>query len=116
MSLDPIIDRATYLALQDSMGADFMDELVASYLNDTPTQIAALRNALETSDAEVFRRAAHSIKSTSLNFGALPLANKARELENRGRDGQLEGADTEVDALAEAFALVRGELEALKHE
>ena len=116
MSHDPIIDKSTYFALRDSMGAEFMDELVDTYLNDTPNQITALRDALHKGDAEVFRRAAHSIKSTSLNFGAVPLADKARELENRGRDGRLDGAGSEVDSLSQAFALVREQLEALKNE
>lgn len=108
-----MIDRRIYDALQVSMGADFMPELVEAYLEDTPSQIAALRQALVRGEAEPFRRAAHSIKSTSKNFGAQALAEMALELEIMGREARLEGAGPKLDALAAAFAQVRDELKEL---
>ena len=111
-----LIDRAAYDALSHSMGPDFMPELVEAYLEDTPVQIAALRRALASGEAETFRRAAHSIKSTSKNFGASSLAEQARELEILGREARLEGAGSLLDALEAVFEQVRVELKELNLE
>jgi HPt (histidine-containing phosphotransfer) domain-containing protein len=89
------------------MGEDFIQELVAAYLEDTPVQLDRLRQALQDGDAEVFRRSAHTIKSTSLNFGAQVLADRARALEETGRSGNLEGSLDRIEELGATFEEVR---------
>ena len=70
MNPPSVIDLATFEALKDSMGADFIHELVQAYLEETPQLLSKLQQALARQDCEVFRQAAHSIKSTSNSFGA----------------------------------------------
>jgi HPt (histidine-containing phosphotransfer) domain-containing protein len=111
-----IIDRTTYTLLQETVGNEFLAELVASYLDDTPLQITKLREALTAGDVDAFRRAAHSIKSTSLNFGALQFAEQARRLEYLGRDSRLEAVGSGLDDLAATFSIVQNELMMLEHE
>ena len=69
---DPIIDAATFAELQARAGADFVDELVDTFLEEAPQMLAELRaaQALGPAGAERFRRAAHSLKSNGLTFGA----------------------------------------------
>ena len=80
----PAIDRATFDALKETTGAEFVLELVDTFLQEAPAMLDELRHALAAKDADKFRRAAHSLKSNSNTFGALTLGAMARELELAG--------------------------------
>jgi HPt (histidine-containing phosphotransfer) domain-containing protein len=80
------IDKTVYTQLQDTAGAEFAAELVDTFLEEAPRMLAELRSARAASDAERFRRTAHSLKSNSNTFGASKLAALARELELKGLD------------------------------
>ena len=91
--LSPTIDTTIFAELQDTAGADFVAELVDTFLDEAPTMLAEMRAALSSGSspsspsgqaAAAFRRAAHSLKSNSQTFGALPLAELARALELGG--------------------------------
>jgi histidine phosphotransfer protein HptB len=94
---EPVIDQAVYAELQDTAGAEFVAELVDTFLEEAPGMLAELRSARADAHAERFRRAAHSLKSNSNTFGALRLGVLARELELRGLDAD---PARDVDALA----------------
>ena len=79
-----IIDAATWAELEQTAGADFMGELVQTFLDEAPDLLQALRDAHTAGDADAFRRNAHSLKSNGLTFGALGFAAKARALELGG--------------------------------
>jgi histidine phosphotransfer protein HptB len=115
MSVQSIIDPATFEALKDAMGADYINELVQVYFEETPQLLSKLLGALAQQDCEEFRRAAHSIKSTSNSFGALELGALAKELEMLGKEARLEGAADKVDALEREYAAVQKRLEELCH-
>lgn len=104
MSVDAVIDQRTYDDLVATVGSDFIDELVATYLEETPTLLVALRAAFQRSDVEGFRRAAHSIKSSSASLGALRLSAQARALEILGKQGKLDGVEDDLDALEAEYA------------
>ena len=105
-----LIDQSTFSSLVESMGEDFIHELVAAYLEDTPLQLNRLRQALQEGDADAFRRSAHTIKSTSLNFGAQLLADQARALEETGRSETLDGSLDRIEELGATFEQVLSEL------
>jgi histidine phosphotransfer protein HptB len=107
MKPGPIIDSQTYEQLEAEMGADFMSELVDTYLKDTIRLMVELRQALSDQDAERFRRAAHTIKATSSTFGAVQLGASARELEMLGKENKLAEAAARMEPLAEQFECVR---------
>ena len=75
------INLQVFTDLQDSTGADFVVELVSSFLEDAPKLLAELERSASSGDASAFRRAAHSLKSNSSTFGAMGLSALARELE-----------------------------------
>jgi HPt (histidine-containing phosphotransfer) domain-containing protein len=89
------IDPATFAELEESAGADFVRELVQTFLEEAPVMLKALREAQAAGDADAFRRNAHSLKSNGLTFGALALGAQARALELGG----LQAAEPPSDAL-----------------
>jgi HPt (histidine-containing phosphotransfer) domain-containing protein len=95
------IDPATFAELQDTAGADFVADLVATFVDEeAPQMLAELRAARAEGAAERFRRAAHSLKSNANTFGALPLGELARALELGG----LPADDAPLAALEAAYA------------
>lgn len=78
------IDTATYADLSEAMGADFVVELVHTFLEDAPNMIASLKQGVSEGDSDAYRRAAHSIKSNAEVFGATSLAAHARQMELSG--------------------------------
>ncbi|MBS0319989.1 MAG: Hpt domain-containing protein [Proteobacteria bacterium] len=77
----PAVDEATFKALEQTTGAEFVKELVGTFLAEAPGMIASLRAARDAHDIERFRRTAHSLKSNANTFGATLLAARARALE-----------------------------------
>ena len=57
----PAIDLPTFTELQETAGADFVAELVGTFLEEAPRMLAELRSALAARSADAFRRAAHSL-------------------------------------------------------
>jgi HPt (histidine-containing phosphotransfer) domain-containing protein len=80
----PPIDAATFADLQDSAGADFVAELVDTFLEEAPRMLAELRSAATTGKPDALRRTAHSLKSNANTFGANRLGVLAREIELNG--------------------------------
>ena len=111
----PTIDQATFEKLKNDVGAGFVGELIETYCAETPQLIDKLQHALSVKDAEAFRQAAHSIKSTSNTFGALSLGELAKELEVQGRAGDLTGAPEKADRLAAEYDRVQQALKDLNH-
>jgi HPt (histidine-containing phosphotransfer) domain-containing protein len=103
------IDWGTYDALLKMTGDDheFVDDLIDTYLSDAVDQLAALDAAIGAADAAALTRPAHSLKSSSVNVGALDLGRVGRELEEQGRDGRLEGAAERVSHAHHQFEGVR---------
>ena len=81
---ESLIDKAIFAALQDAAGAEFVNELVGTFLEEAPVMLAELRSAQTSGTADAFRRAAHSLKSNSHTFGATRLGELARDLELGG--------------------------------
>jgi len=108
----PTIDPATFRALQDAAGADFVVELVHTFLEEAPAMMADLRAALAAGEAERFRRAAHSLKSNSNTFGAFALGEIARDLELSGLARVAERAEP-LSLLAAEYERVAASLQEL---
>ena len=79
-----LIDMDVFNELKDAAGEDFVGELVGTFFEEAPGMLADLRAAQAVQNKDAFRRAAHSLKSNSNTFGALRLAEMARDLELGG--------------------------------
>ena len=113
MTINEAIDRAVLDELLDSLGGDreFLAELLDTFYDDTPQQLETIRQGLSSGDAEVVRRAAHSIKSNSATFGAMHLHGLCKALEDKGKVGDLEGAAELTAAIEEEYQRVKSELQ-----
>ena len=112
---DTTIDRPTFENLKATAGADFVQELVETFLSEAPRMLDELRSALAASDAERFRRTAHSLKSNSNPFGALTLGSMAKSLELGGLAAARAGDGKPLSQLASEYARVARALSDLKH-
>jgi HPt (histidine-containing phosphotransfer) domain-containing protein len=82
--MNSAIDAARFADLQATAGADFVVELIDTFLHEAPGLLAELRAARADGDADRYRRAAHSLKSNGNTFGATALGAQAREIELGG--------------------------------
>jgi HPt (histidine-containing phosphotransfer) domain-containing protein len=104
-----IIDTAVFAELQETAGADFVVELVDTFIVEAPQMLAELRSAQQAASAERFRRAAHSLKSNGATFGASRRTEMARALELGG----LTGDAAPIDAIEAEFVRVAAALKEL---
>jgi len=110
----PTIDRATFEDLEQTAGAEFVTELVDTFLVEAPRMLDELRRALAANEVDKFRRTAHSLKSNSNTFGALTLGAMARELELSGMD-PAKANDAKLDAVAAEYSKVAAALAELRN-
>ena len=111
-----VIDREVFDNLLEAVDGDseFLAELLDTYFTDTPQQFTAMDNALASGNADEFRRAAHSLKSNSANFGAMDLSQKAKILEDMGKNGVLDTADEALEDAESEYAKVKMALEVIQ--
>jgi len=91
-SIEEHVDMATLDMLKEVMEDGFVN-LLETYINDSKVRLDDLQNALAAGDGEAVRRAAHSLKGSSGNLGANRMAALCLDVENRGKDDQLDGLD-----------------------
>ena len=61
----PVIDPATFAELQDSAGADFVAELVGTFLEETPALLVGPAQARQVGDADWFAALSHAYASAA---------------------------------------------------
>lgn len=116
MSERAVIDHEALNMLLEAVGGDtaFLTELIDAYFVDTLELLATMRRSLATKDAQELQRAVHSLKSNSANFGAHTLTGLCRELEERGKDNRLAGADALIDQIEMEYSRVERSLQAAR--
>jgi histidine phosphotransfer protein HptB len=112
---EPTIDRAIFDELKEAAGAEFVMELVDTFLAEAPAMLDELRRSFAARDADVFRRTAHSLKSNSNTFGAHGLGAMAKELELGGLAPVAAADGRSIDALAQEYTRVAAALKELRH-
>ena len=112
---EPTIDPATYDELKDTAGAEFVAELVDTFLAEAPRLLDELCQAYAKRNADVFRRSAHSLKSNSNTFGAHALAAMAKELELGGFAPVVKANGEPLNALEQEYERVAAALTELRN-
>ena len=100
------VDLTILNELKELMEDDFAD-LVNTYLSDAPQYLLQIHDAIKSSDSEVLRAAAHTLKSSSANMGALPLSALAKSLEMLGRQGTVSGSAKDFNQAIAEFKKVK---------
>ncbi len=116
MHASAVIDAraiADLRALNPDDNDEFLREIIGIFLADTPVRIAELETSLAAGDLASFTRAAHSIKGSSSNLGAVALRAVAENLEHRARTNGLKGAGEFIPVITAEFARTQVELLAL---
>ncbi len=116
MSSSPVIDPQAIENLRSLNPGDndeFLKELTVIFLEDTPQRITDLDQGLAAGDTARFTRAAHSIKGSSANMGAMLLRAAAEKLEHHSRQNGLKDVDPLIAVVREEFARAKIDLEKL---
>lgn len=112
-----VLDSATLetlRSLQDEGDDDLLAELIDLFLEDAPTRVAGVRDAIGRADWPGLASWAHSLKGSCGSLGALKMAEVCDRLEQHGRNGGSQlAAEVMYRELEGHYALV---CEALKRE
>ncbi|HST45437.1 MAG TPA: response regulator, partial [Luteimonas sp.] len=100
-----VIDPDILDELRAMLGNE-VERLVDVFLEDTPRLIGALENAAVGPDFDALRDAAHSLKSSSANLGAMSLSAAAKRVELGARERSLDRPAVAVAVIANEFARV----------
>jgi two-component system, sensor histidine kinase and response regulator len=99
-------------ALLEHFGGDreLLGELARIFLEDCPARLAAIQAGVERVDAGVLLDAAHALRGSVANFGAVQAVDAALKLELMGKARDLTGAPAALVRLQQAMAALMGEL------
>lgn len=94
MDRPEVLDQGVLNELRESVGGDeeFVKELVAAYLAESPGYLDALATAAAAGDPAAVVRPAHTVKSSSAALGALRLAATCKQVEFAAREGRVDQA------------------------
>ncbi len=109
----PIIDPQAIENLRQlnpDDGDAFLREIAEIFVSDTPKRLAELDETLAAGDTVAFVRAAHSIKGSSSNLGALGLRHAAETLEVHAKKDGLGDVAGLIAAVRSEFAKAEAEL------
>ncbi|SMF95286.1 Signal transduction histidine kinase [Methylomagnum ishizawai] len=105
-----LVDAAALLRLRgmrSSGGERFVRRIVALYLENSQTLLRDLERGWAAGDTEAVRFAAHNLKSTSAQVGAVQLAEICLAVENDARAGRWEASDAVLSRFQELYAATR---------
>lgn len=113
-----VLDPMALKNLQDMAGGDveFLLDLINTFLQDAPQMLVDMRQSLDSGDAKLLHRAAHSLKSNSAEFGAMKLSEMSRQLETLTKEGSVEGTGELIADIEAEFAQVKAALEQVRQE
>ncbi|HEX3130001.1 MAG TPA: ATP-binding protein [Thermoanaerobaculia bacterium] len=104
----PILNAAaldSLFRLEQAAGRSVVRGVIDSFLAEVPARVERMRKAIADADAESLNFAAHVLKGGAAQLGAQRLAAVCRELEERSRDGNLDGAGDLLGTLEEEASL-----------
>jgi two-component system sensor histidine kinase/response regulator len=87
-----ILDRTAVdglRALQTSDNPDLFTRIIDAYLDDTPKVLEKMKQAIDADDMFEVAKAAHTLKSSSANVGAVEFADRCKQLEASARRGSV---------------------------
>jgi len=105
------VDIEALKSIRD-LGEDVLSEVIDLFFETTPNKMEVIRQALADQNPQGVERAAHFIKGSCSNVGALPMQTLCHSLQEQGASGDLKGAgdtfkDLEREYIAVCAALKR---------
>jgi two-component system, sensor histidine kinase and response regulator len=96
------LDPAVILARFDG-NRRLLQELATIFLEECPKQMEEIREAITREDASALRYSAHQLRGSVGNFGTFAAYERARDLEQMARTGELTCAADVYAALEKAI-------------
>ena len=93
-------------------GVSLVTKIIGVYLNDAPSRLRSMQEAVARGDAVAMGRSAHTFKTSSANLGAMSLAELCQRMESLGRASSMSGAGILVTQIETEYARVAAELSA----
>lgn len=103
-----IIEEKLLDDLRELIGGDTdaLRELIETFLEEGREMVLEMNQSLEGQNLDVLRRCAHSMKSSSQDFGALELSEMNAALESQCKNDWPPSASEQVSAIAIKFDAV----------
>ncbi|MDX1661957.1 MAG: Hpt domain-containing protein [Gemmatimonadota bacterium] len=92
-------------------GEELVRRMAGLFVSLGEERVAAARAGVTYGDLDTIERAAHSLKSSAGNVGAVALQAHAERVERAAAEGRREEADAGVEAMEAAFAEARARIE-----
>lgn len=105
-SIFPVLDHSMLDELREIAGDETV-RIVGLFLEDAPRLIARLESASTVPDLEAMRDAAHTLKSSSANVGAMALSTAAKRVELGARAQKLDRPAVAVALVIAEYARAR---------
>lgn len=97
------IDRAALARIRDAGGDELVGRIIDLWLEGAPRYAERIRAGLARGDAKEVACAAHALRGSALNLGALRVSAVTASVENAADRGDLAAAAAEERALAPAL-------------
>jgi len=116
--MKPKLDAFDQEEFSDNMmgNEDLARGILRRFLDDLPTEIFRLAQAVSDGDAGQVRLTAHSIKGAAASVSGREIRDAASLLEQQGRDGDLAGAAGVLVQLSASFERARPLMEGFCRE
>jgi HPt (histidine-containing phosphotransfer) domain-containing protein len=104
------IERPALAELKSLIGGDneSLKELIDSFIEEAPELEAGLRKGVN--DINVLARAAHSLKSSAHDFGAMDLAQKCANLEEQCKTSTQHDVEAQITDILSELEVALAEL------
>lgn len=112
---DTVVDREAIMTILDN-DTELLKEVVGLFLVDSPGMMEAVRSAVSERDPIRLDKAAHVLKGSIGNFGAIRAVEAAQQLETMGRQKTLDGVTEALSRLEQELLLVTASLEQILKE
>jgi signal transduction histidine kinase/CheY-like chemotaxis protein/HPt (histidine-containing phosphotransfer) domain-containing protein len=99
-------------ALQREGKPDIVAEVIHQYFEHTPALLKSMQEAASQGDSDGLQTAAHSLKSSSANLGAMKLASLCKDIETKARAKDINRIDFRVGDVHSEYEKVKDALAA----
>jgi len=109
------IDQKVIMQLKN-LKAGLLVRIIDLYIESSPQLLLDMEQAVAQQDTNSLYKVAHSLKNSSANLGITDLTNLCRELEIKGREGDLASGAILVADIKRLYSTVAAALLAIKSE
>ena len=112
------IDMRVIADLRELGGDDdpgLLTELIDLFLTDAPERVREVEKGLATGDIKLVERAAHTLKSSSANIGALTLSSICKRIEELARNQEKDAIKRLLAETTRSFSEAESALLSLKN-